>query len=380
MMDLASIKRSIYRDWEAEHVPLHVLAFCRFVSPKLRSELTLDLVESSVMYQQTAISGFKMACGEGGEEQFLDGADQLSGRTYFAAGRTERFAIDGIALLGVALGYHALRRSGEEIAWFLLLLENSISALSDDLWLGGLAKAARAVVLSKPFDDEVDAILSVSISSALGRQVCNEKRVQAWQSMIKSIEDDDPSRKAVFHGVYEASESALARLPVHGAGLTELVEILEGIAASMSHWTFETKPRVKNVQPEQWNMMHEYHVQNLLWTVLRPIFPELQDEESLKKLGHTTPRADLGIPSLGTIVEVKFLRGKGQSQIKKLTDEIAADHSLYLRDGTGYKSMIVFIWDECRQTEEYQTLKSGLESLEGVEKVILLPKPSKMGG
>jgi len=377
-MDIVDIKQAIYDGWDDKDVPPHVLAFCRFVSPKLRLLPGVEGGTIGVPYQQTAINGFNLTLGQDDEKEFLAGVEHLSGRSYFTGGKAERFAIDGVALLGVALGYRALQQRDVDTSWFLELVEKSIDALNDDPWYGGFARAAKLVVLNKPFDEEMDDVLSVSIDSALGRQICKDRRANAWQSVLENAEDSDPSRKAAFQGVYEASVAALARLPVHGAGVPELVEVLEGIAASMSHWTFETKQRVKSVEPEQWRMMHEYHVQNLLWTVLRPIFPDLEDEESLKKLGHTTPRADLGVPSLGAIVEVKFLRKKGQSQLKKLTDEIAADRSLYLRDGTGYNSMIAFVWDECRQTEEYRTLKNGLESLDGIEKVILLPKPAKM--
>lgn len=380
MMDIASLKHAIYAgDWTDKKIPHHVLAFCKFISPNLKSAALPDYV-NGVQYQQTAINGFYLACGQGGRDEFLNGVEQLSGRSYFTSGRVERFAIDGIALLGVALGYRSLQPHDVDTSWFFDLIDKSIDALSDDNWQGSLAKAAKSLLLDMPLDDDVDAVLSVSIDSALGREISNDRRHRAWECVLRDLGDSDPSRRAAFQGVYEASVSALARLPVHGAGIPELVEVLEGVAASMSHWTFETKQRVKNVDLEQWNMRHEYHVQNLLWTVLRPIFPDLEDEESLKKLGHTTPRADLGIPSLSTIVEVKFLRKKGQAQLKKLTDEIAADRSLYLRDGTGYSSMIAFIWDECRQTEEYRTLQNGLESLSGIEKVILLPKPAKMDG
>lgn len=377
-MDIAGIKRTIYGGWGDEGVPPHVLAFCRLVSPKLRAAPAHETKPVGVPYQQTAINGFNLTLGQDDETKFLDGVEHLSGRSYFTGGKAERFAIDGVALLGVALGYRALQHRDVDTSWFVELVAKSTDALGEDPWHGSFARAARLIVHDKPFDEEIDDVLSVSLDSALGRQVCKQRRARAWQSVLENAEDSDPSRRAAFQGVYEASVAALARLPVHGAGLSELVEVLEGIAASMSHWTFETKQRVKNVEPEQWRMMHEYHVQNLLWTVLRPIFPDLEDEESLKKLGHTTPRADLGIPSLGTIVEVKFLRKKGQSQLKKLTDEIAADRSLYLREGTGYSSMIAFVWDECRQTEEYRTLKNGLESLDGIEKVILLPRPAKM--
>ena len=130
-----------------------------------------------------------------------------------------------------------------------------------------------------------------------------------------------------------------------GAAVEGLIAILEGLAQSMAHWTYETKPRVKGVTPQQWEVDHEYHVQNLLWTVLRPVFSELVDEQSLPKVGHKTPRYDLGVPSLGTIVEVKFMRKAGSTACREIIEEIAADRSLYLAPNSGYSRLVVFIWD-----------------------------------
>jgi hypothetical protein len=58
----------------------------------------------------------------------------------------------------------------------------------------------------------------------------------------------------------------------------------------------------------QWHVDHEYHVQNMLWFLLAPIFPDLDDEQYLTKIGQKNPRADLYLPSMKLIVEAKFLR------------------------------------------------------------------------
>jgi len=42
--------------------------------------------------------------------------------------------------------------------------------------------------------------------------------------------------------------------------------------------------------------------------MLRPVFDDLVDEETLRKLGHSTYRADFAIPSLGLLIEVKYAR------------------------------------------------------------------------
>ena len=205
-----------------------------------------------------------------------------------------------------------------------------------------------------------------------------EERQAAWAEMLACAGDSDAVQIAVNRAVFEHCAASLAALPISGAGVAGLISILEGLAMSMSHWTYETSPRVKGVTPQQWGVEHEYHVQNLLWTLLRPVYSDLVDEQSLPKVGHKTPRCDLGVPSLETIIEVKFMRKAGSAACRKTTEEIAADRSLYLGPTTGYSKLIAFIWDECRQTEEYQTLKEGLEGMEGIEKVVILPRPSRM--
>jgi hypothetical protein len=52
----------------------------------------------------------------------------------------------------------------------------------------------------------------------------------------------------------------------------------------------------------------EREVQDILWLILRPVFDDLVDEETLHTVGHSTYRADFGIPSLGLLIEVKYAR------------------------------------------------------------------------
>lgn len=381
-MNLAALKSSLTTRLQSlSELPAHISACCRFLSPWQNNVSGPADLNSPNSYSQTAAIGFQLTAGNAEDDllaAFRQGASQLAGRTYFSSGRAARFEIDGVALLGLALGYHSLKAESTETEWLSSLLGKSIEALSGDPWQASLAQAAWTI-LSGSFNwTQIDATLAVSLRSALGQPSEEDEQTAAWQAVVAGIAETDPVRCAAFQGVFETCVSALARLPIRGAGIAELIEILDGISQSMSHWTYETKQRVRSVVPRCWEIDHEYHVQNLLWTVLRPIFPDLVDEETLKKLGHTSPRYDLGIPSLHTIIEVKHMRGRGQARLKTITDEVAADHSLYLREGTGYTRMIVFIWDEQRQTEEYKTLRDGLESLSGIERVIILPRPSRM--
>jgi hypothetical protein len=76
-------------------------------------------------------------------------------------------------------------------------------------------------------------------------------------------------------------------------------------------WEFKRRTPCSAVA--RWTVDNEYHVQDMLWVVLAPQFPDLDDEEWLKSLGHHHPRADLAIPSHRVIIEVKFARQDGKS-------------------------------------------------------------------
>ena len=381
-MDIAEIKAALRPEktgWD--DLPSHVQACCTYLSPWLEAADLSGADSAGGTYRDVAAIGFGLARDEKNDDlrsAFIEGVKWLSGRVFFAAGRTPTFEVDGVALLGVAEGCVAAGAPEAHHHWLRKCLDQSVNALQNDPWQRSLARAAQSVMGVAIDHSSIDPVLRIALSKRSDDAVDVRCRQEAWVSLVQNVDESDPTRRAALQGTFDICATALARLPVHGAGIAELIEILVGISRSMGHWTYESKQKVKGVLPQKWEIDHEYHVQNLLWTVLRPVFPDLVDEETLKKLGHTSPRYDLGVPSLSTIIEVKYLRKRGQAALKKITDEVAADHSLYLREGTGYTKMLAFIWDEERQTEEYQTLKAGLETLDGIERVIIVPRPAKM--
>jgi hypothetical protein len=86
----------------------------------------------------------------------------------------------------------------------------------------------------------------------------------------------------------------------------------------------------------------------------------------------------LGIRSLRTIIEVKFLRDRGQRGFARIIEEISADAGLYLSRTTDYDNIVAFVWDDCAQTEQHYELKSGIEQINGISAAIILPRPSIM--
>jgi hypothetical protein len=154
----------------------------------------------------------------------------------------------------------------------------------------------------------------------------------------------------------------------------DLTHLIERIPAGLRKWTWETKPRTANAPIRHWHIDNEYHVQNLLWATLAPIFPDLDDEQYLVKIGQKSPRADLHIPSMRLIIEAKFLR-RGEP-MQRVIDEISSDTGLYSAMGNDCAGIIPFIWDDSARSHEHDYLRQGLKKLPNIIDAVVVSRPS----
>ena len=153
--------------------------------------------------------------------------------------------------------------------------------------------------------------------------------------------------------------------------------ILRHIPFGLKKWTWENKPRTKSAsEAQRWHVQNEYHVQNMIWLVLAPLFPDLIDEDSTPKVGPVQPRADIGIPSLRLVVEAKFMRASNSP--KDMIQQLAEDASLYLVAGSKYDAVIPFIWDDSRRSEHHDEMIRGLGQIAGVVDAIVVSRPGSM--
>lgn len=121
-------------------------------------------------------------------------------------------------------------------------------------------------------------------------------------------------------------------------------------------------------------MENEYHFQNLLCALLAPVFPSLRDEEWLASVGQKRPRADLALPSLHLVIEVKYWREKSSPQ--DLISQIGEDVSLYLKVGSPYRKVLSVVWDQARRTERYDLLITGLGEIRDVITPVIIAQPA----
>jgi hypothetical protein len=327
--------------------------------------------------EHVAALGYGAAAGLLDDREIATLADEvthLAGRDFFAHGRPLRFEADGIGLLGVALGAAATSTGGE---WLSTLLARACG-VAGDVWQQELIRAAR-LAISETGLKIAPPDLAVALASK-GIGVLQESDLEpAWLSTSTLMPHAEGTpRDAVRLAVFNHIVARQGQIRIGAATKADLAELLRNVGRSLKLWQYEDKGRTPRSAPGRWEIENEYHVQALLWTVLAPVFSDLEDEENLPSVGHKHPRADLGIPSLRTIVEVKFMRNSGQRACAEVVEQVAADASLYLSKPGAYDDIIAVVWDECAQTEQHHELRTGLESLRGVSTAVIISRPAKM--
>lgn len=150
--------------------------------------------------------------------------------------------------------------------------------------------------------------------------------------------------------------------------------VLRRFTPAMRRWRWDDPAAVKD--PVQWPVNSEREVQDILWALLRAVFDDLVDEEPLRKAGHSSYRPDFGLPRLGVLVEVKYVRTA--AEFRKIEKEIYEDTVAYFRDHGTYKKLVVFIYDASASVQEHATTQAALLELEDIIDVVIVSRPSQL--
>ena len=178
--------------------------------------------------------------------------------------------------------------------------------------------------------------------------------------------------------VFDKVNEDIVLVPPNGWKLHDLLNFLENIPIGLKRWTWENTGRTKNAVPVKWFVKNEYHVQNLLYVMLAPIFADISDEIYTQPVGQKTPHVDLYLPSLHAIIEVKYRKDK-KTSFQTLIGEIAEDASLYRSDPKYKDAMLVsFLWDQTCSTQEHAKFKEGIQKIPGIESCVVVSCPSTM--
>jgi hypothetical protein len=150
--------------------------------------------------------------------------------------------------------------------------------------------------------------------------------------------------------------------------------VLRRFTPAMRRWRWDDPAKVKD--PIRWPINSEREVQDIVWALLRAVFDDLVDEEPLRKVGHSSYRSDFGLPRLGVLVEIKYVRSA--AEFKKVEKEVYEDSIAYLKERTTYKKLVVFIYDASASVQEHATTIDALLDGDHVIDVIIVSRPSQL--
>ena len=340
-------------------------------------------------YREVAILGFASAMKDFSEKQALEeGLKWLIARPAFAPNSPPSFEVNGIALLGFALGITNMPDPLKQnsIKWMGEFLPQSSSKNLSSFNRALAAAAAHVIGKAALVPTEISAIPSYFFRALHEKGVYKkiEKTTSSTLTEIFSIDpgQDEPIEAALKLAALEYMLKGAASIDFKSIAIEDISVVLSKLDHALKRWTWEQIPRTgrRGAKAIKWEIENEYHLQNLLWIILSALFPNLDDEENLKSSGPTKPRADLCIRQLQLVIEAKFMRDGSQSEQTKLINELAADASLYCVPGSGYTKVIPVIWDNSRSNDHHSEMIQGIEAIPNIPRAFIVSRPGRMQG
>lgn len=302
--------------------------------------------------------------------------DWIQGTNVRSSGGYDPIVDDPVGLLGVMLAVNA---AADAIAakgrnWLAVVCKEAATGMAKETH-SSTFRAIGSLLAKTQVHADVSEDVVVALQSK-GLLLVDSAVYGAAFTKAKTIaEDVDIYTAAVRLAALDWIHS-LTAINIERPDVSQVRRVMEGVQSSLYRWVWEEKPRTnrRGAQPRKWHIENEYHFQSLLYAILRPIFADLKEEEYTVSVGTTQPRADLYIPSLKLVIEVKFWYKRDNS--RELINQLAADASLYRARGSEVQSVIPIIWDEGRRTEEHSVIQDGLAALDGLGRGVFVNRPS----
>jgi hypothetical protein len=357
----------------------------------LASLLSDQLKAAGRSTQAVAALGFLVAAGQtdvAAEQAFGGGVDWIVGRHVVGSATSQTLA-HPLVLLGMTVGTLA---RGDASAWQMLKdwyvgLRDQFSAPRAETtpsWQSQLTDCVQQRLALDmaimPCANQIDfAVLAMARHGLAKLELAGSDADAAAASVLGTLlqqEFADAEEAALCVTAYEHLAATCEHPRLRAPELHDVALALARLQAAMRRWTWEDTPKVPGGSARRWHIDHEYHFQNLLTAVFTPLFADLKDEEWLSSLGPKKPRADLVVPSLKLVIEVKFWRANVSASA--MVSQIAEDVGLYRKKGSPYLHIVPVIWDDAGRAEQHAYLINGLDELHGVVHPTIVSRPASM--
>lgn len=99
----------------------------------------------------------------------------------------------------------------------------------------------------------------------------------------------------------------------------------------------------------------EYDVQDILYVILKSLFPNLKDEDPIPKVGGKSTKIDLILRDERILIEVKMIKS-GDSNENKFIEELKTDFESY-HECEWLDKLFCFVYDPFKKTRDIQNFK-----------------------
>lgn len=356
---------------------------------QLAAELSDEVTGSGRSIQAVAALGFLLAIDSAlptaCRSAFAQGVDWLTGRVTGSQSSMVSL-VQPVAQMGIQVGLLVVADTGRWQrfgTWITSLLGKRPPGLEVDTgWRHELLSLVET--RSKSGLTDTPTVIASTSSEAVYMArgllvpgaVTNSEYVNRLLRRIQSVLYADPEAAVLDLAAFRFVAQAAAQVELRTPSLEDVALLLRRVPSGLRRWTWEAQKKTPASTAQKWAVENEYHFQNLLCALLAPVFPDLRDEEWLASVGQKRPRADLVLPSLHLVIEVKYWREKSSPQ--DLISQIGEDVSLYLKVGSPYRKVLPIVWDQARRTEQYDLLISGLGQIRDVITPVIIAQPAFM--
>ncbi|WP_288461536.1 hypothetical protein [uncultured Chryseobacterium sp.] len=273
------------------------------------------------------------------------------------------------------IALHGYKKENVEVSKIISIISKpatkGISAVSNVYKLSGLylsAKNELSQQLKEKYDqsDLKQKYFLTKIEPSLKTQLENEVKAlhnQPLAVIIKSIYD--------ISGVNETELNAALQSVAIGTDMdVQLQILLEDIESTLLNIRYIDKSAdemvrdilnnfsnaiqkiIKNRRKDHPNfeIKDEYDVQDILYVILKSVFPNLRDEDAIAKVGAKTTKIDLIIREEKILVEVKMIKDKDSNETNSI-EQLKVDFESY-HECKWLRKLFCFVYDPYKKTRD----------------------------
>lgn len=200
--------------------------------------------------------------------------------------------------------------------------------------------------LKTQLESEVKAIqnqpFAVLIKAVFDVDTVSETELNTSLQAVTAVTDIDVQLQILLEDI----ESTLLNVKYINKSADEVVRDI------LNNFSNAVQKIIKNRRKDHpdFKIEDEYDVQDILYVILKSVFPKLRDEDAIGKVGAKTTKIDLIIREERILVEVKMIKEKDSNETRFI-EELKVDFESY-HECKWLRKLFCFVYDPYKKTRD----------------------------